>query len=271
MTAATSPKTQNRPPTKSKKERNKVSFANLLSQKGLPKQCGKIANSFRASERMPRQKRLGRRDSLFDKSSICRKTKFQGIKPDFAEALNNRGLAFVNNGEFDTAIRDFENALKIKPEDAEALNNRGFAFAKKGEFERAISDYDDAIKLKPDLRGSRITIVAQLRLRESTREKPRQNTKTNTERNFVKSKNRTMRKRFGKRFAKSPIRDDNSCFVCPRRKRIPAPSNRDSHPQNRRAEESGFCILRTGFIAIFAGVGVLVSCQAERFHLRLCS
>ena len=85
-------------------------------------------------------------------------------------ALNNRGLAFVHNGEFDTAIRDFENALDIDSKDAEALNNRGLAFAQKKEFERAISDFDDAIKLKPglvDAYHNRAIVLARIHARET--------------------------------------------------------------------------------------------------------
>ena len=85
-------------------------------------------------------------------------------------ALNNRGLAFVHNGEFDTAIRDFENALDIDSKDAEALNNRGFAFAQKEEFERAISDFDDAIKIKPglaDAHHNRAIALARIHARET--------------------------------------------------------------------------------------------------------
>ena len=88
-------------------------------------------------------------------------------------ALNNRGLAFVNNGEFDTAIRDFDNALDIESEDAETaetLNYRGFAFAQKEEFERAISDFDDAIRIEPglaDAHHNRAIALARIHARET--------------------------------------------------------------------------------------------------------
>ena len=72
------------------------------------------------------------------------------IKPDYAEALNSRGIAFADKGELDRAIRDFDQAININPDFAEVFYNRGIAFADKGELDRAIRDFDQAIKLKPD-------------------------------------------------------------------------------------------------------------------------
>ena len=72
------------------------------------------------------------------------------LKPDYAFALNNRGEAYINKGEFDRAIRDFDQAIQFKPDYAFALNNRGGAYLIKGEFDRAIRDFDQAIQFKPD-------------------------------------------------------------------------------------------------------------------------
>ena len=73
------------------------------------------------------------------------------IKPDFAEALYNRGLAFVDKGELDAAIRDFDDVLKLEPDNANALYNRGAVFTEKGELDAAIRDFDHILKfIKPD-------------------------------------------------------------------------------------------------------------------------
>ena len=72
------------------------------------------------------------------------------LKPDWAEAYNNRGLAYYNKGDYDDAIADYDQALQLKPDYAVAYNNRGLAYYYKGNYDRAIADYDQAIKLKPD-------------------------------------------------------------------------------------------------------------------------
>jgi len=62
----------------------------------------------------------------------------------------NRGNALAENGQFDTAIQDYDQAIKDNPQSAEAFWRRGFALEQKGEFDRAIADYDNALKLDPN-------------------------------------------------------------------------------------------------------------------------
>ena len=72
------------------------------------------------------------------------------LKPDFAEAYNNRGIAYNRKVDFDKAIKDFTTAIELKPDYAEAYNNRGVAYGEKDDFDTAIQNYDKAIELKPD-------------------------------------------------------------------------------------------------------------------------
>jgi tetratricopeptide (TPR) repeat protein len=69
---------------------------------------------------------------------------------DLASAYFNRGLAYGHKGDFDRAIRDFDEAIKINPNYVEALYCRGLTYSNKGLWDRAIQDYDEAIKLNPD-------------------------------------------------------------------------------------------------------------------------
>ncbi len=75
------------------------------------------------------------------------------LKPDGAEAYNNRGLAYDDKGDYDRAIADFDQALKLKPDDAGVYSNRGLAYGLKGDYDRAIADFDQALKLKSDDAG----------------------------------------------------------------------------------------------------------------------
>jgi len=73
------------------------------------------------------------------------------LNPNLAEAYNNRGNAYRHKGEFDKAIDDYNKALKLNPNDADAYNNRGIAYDDKGEYDKAIDDYNKALKLNPNL------------------------------------------------------------------------------------------------------------------------
>ena len=66
-----------------------------------------------------------------------------------AEAFNTRGIGYRLKGEYDRAIQDYGQAIKLNAKSATAYANRGVAYDNKGEYDRAIQDYDQAIKLKP--------------------------------------------------------------------------------------------------------------------------
>lgn len=65
-------------------------------------------------------------------------------------AYYNRGVAYGAKNEHDSAIEDYNRAIRLNPNFAEVYNNRGYAYHKKGEIDRAVEDYDRAIQLKPD-------------------------------------------------------------------------------------------------------------------------
>ena len=72
------------------------------------------------------------------------------LKPDFAEAYNNRGIAYSDKDDFGQAIKDYNEAIKLKPDFVEAYYNRGNAYSNKGDFDQAIQDYNKAIELNPN-------------------------------------------------------------------------------------------------------------------------
>jgi tetratricopeptide (TPR) repeat protein len=71
------------------------------------------------------------------------------INAKFATAYNNRAIAYDTKGDYDRAIADYEQAIKLKPS-AETYFNRGNAYLGKSHYDHAIDDYNQAIKLKPD-------------------------------------------------------------------------------------------------------------------------
>lgn len=64
------------------------------------------------------------------------------------------GLAALNSGDYDTAIRLFTRAIligKLSPNDSEfAYLNRGSAFEAKGDHDHALADFQKAVQIKPD-------------------------------------------------------------------------------------------------------------------------
>jgi len=70
--------------------------------------------------------------------------------PAAARASLERGAAFIRSHEWDAAIREFTEALRLDPNNAEAYEGRGWAYSKKDDYDRAIADYTQAIKLNPN-------------------------------------------------------------------------------------------------------------------------
>ena len=64
-------------------------------------------------------------------------------------AYDNRGHAWYAKGEYDKAIADYDEAIRLDPKYAMAYNNRGLAWYAKQEYDKAIADYDKAIDLDP--------------------------------------------------------------------------------------------------------------------------
>jgi tetratricopeptide (TPR) repeat protein len=72
------------------------------------------------------------------------------LKPDYAGAFCNRGRTRIAKNDLGGALEDFGEAIRLKPDFAMAFNNRGNARRAKGDLEGALLDYNEAIRLKPD-------------------------------------------------------------------------------------------------------------------------
>ena len=72
------------------------------------------------------------------------------IKPDFAEAHCNLGLALQDLGQLEGAMASYKRALEIKPDFAEAHNNLGNTLQGLGQLEDAMASYKCALEINPD-------------------------------------------------------------------------------------------------------------------------
>jgi tetratricopeptide (TPR) repeat protein len=70
------------------------------------------------------------------------------LEPNSAEALANRGLAYLFKADYDMAIADFAATIQVRPT-SDLFANRASAHFNKAEYDRAIQDYTEAIRLSP--------------------------------------------------------------------------------------------------------------------------
>src|SRR6266436_5340139 len=66
--------------------------------------------------------------------------KFSGGRLGFAHY--NRGLAWLEMGEYDRAIADFDDSIRLDPTSAWTFNNRGSAWYAKANLNRGVFDFD---------------------------------------------------------------------------------------------------------------------------------
>ncbi len=72
------------------------------------------------------------------------------FNPKIVEDYIKRGNAYGYIGEYDKAIADYDEAIKLKPEYAKAYCRRGNAYCKKREYDKALKDYNEVLKREPD-------------------------------------------------------------------------------------------------------------------------
>src|SRR5262249_15985934 len=69
-------------------------------------------------------------------------------KPDKADAFLYRGSAYLVKNEYDLAVHDFEQVIRLEPNNADAFIGRGSCYGEKEDYERALQDVDHAFHLK---------------------------------------------------------------------------------------------------------------------------
>ena len=69
------------------------------------------------------------------------------IRPHYAAAYLNRGLARFELNDYASALRDYDQSIRFDATNALAFNNRGIVKHKLEDYASAIMDYDMAIQL----------------------------------------------------------------------------------------------------------------------------
>ena len=85
---------------------------------------------------------------LFDKA-IQSFNRIIALSPS-ALAYSGRGDAYLEKGDFDGALADFDQAIKVDPRYPNAYHNRAIIHLSRGEYDAAMADCNEAIKLNPN-------------------------------------------------------------------------------------------------------------------------
>lgn len=72
------------------------------------------------------------------------------LQPDYADAYGERGFVHFSLEDYQEAIADFNEALRFQPDYADAYAGRGVVRAKMGNLQGFIDDFNEALRLNPD-------------------------------------------------------------------------------------------------------------------------
>ncbi len=85
--------------------------------------------------------------------------------PQHADAYFNRGFAYITQGQFEQAIQDYDEGIRLNPQNAMVYVHRGFAYSGQGQHELAIQDFGEAIRIDPQsalgyhMRGTQYSLL----------------------------------------------------------------------------------------------------------------
>lgn len=96
-------------------------------------------------------------------AAIAEYRKVVELRPDFAQAHNNLGVALKRKGELDKAADSFNNALERQPDFGAALSNRGWIYAEQNRWSEARRDFERALKINPTDDGALYGLAQSLR------------------------------------------------------------------------------------------------------------
>ena len=71
------------------------------------------------------------------------------LDPRYASAFNNRGSVWLSTGKYDHAADDYDEAIRLNPQCASAYTNRGFIHYYRGLFALAAEDFSMSLRLNP--------------------------------------------------------------------------------------------------------------------------
>jgi tetratricopeptide (TPR) repeat protein len=76
------------------------------------------------------------------------------LNQNYSYTYRERGIAYYSKDDYDRAIQDYNVAIRLNPNDGSAYFRRGDAYEGKEDHDRAIQDFNDAIRLKPNFESA---------------------------------------------------------------------------------------------------------------------
>ena len=70
------------------------------------------------------------------------------LSPEYADAYNGRAYAYAAC-KYDKAIADYTEGIRLNPKLAAGYRSRGSVYDNKGDYDKAIADFSEAIRLRP--------------------------------------------------------------------------------------------------------------------------
>ena len=72
------------------------------------------------------------------------------MNPEYAEAYNNRGFAYLNLGQGQAAVDDYSEAIRLNRQNADAFSGRALAYTLLGKEAEARKDVGAVVELGVD-------------------------------------------------------------------------------------------------------------------------
>ncbi len=82
-------------------------------------------------------------------SAIADYTQVIRLDPKNAGAYSLRGMVYQAKGDYESCIADHTEAIRLEPKKAGRYCSRGMAYYGKGDYDRAIADYTESLRLDP--------------------------------------------------------------------------------------------------------------------------
>ena len=77
------------------------------------------------------------------------------LNPGKAEIHYNLGLTYQAKGLLNEAVEEYRKVLEVNPEDAETHNNLGIVYYNQGSYRKAIEEFKLALSINPDFEIAR--------------------------------------------------------------------------------------------------------------------
>jgi len=83
-------------------------------------------------------------------NAITQLTEAVRLNPDYARAYEVRARSYFFKEQYNMAVSGFDDTLRLDPNNALVYQFRGTAYIQLGQYDMAVKDYSDSIRLEPD-------------------------------------------------------------------------------------------------------------------------